>query len=369
MQSTSAARIVADTPGRLRIALPLLRRDPGSTASIEAHIGAHPAVTEVVASPLTGWVLVSFSASMHSAALLAELGTEPAAAATGGDTVRGPCMRAAAPPPQAVQPYPPCHLRGIGEALSFDAGSIGLGLPVILLGVSAALPLLSGALAEACAIGAVLVMNAAIRFETERRAEASITALSELVDDTVPGDVMPLAPGRRIVADMRLLEARGLKVDESTLTGESFPGGKDTAALPGQVPLAERHNMVYRGTAVASGTGLGLVVGTGSRTEAGAVELLNSLTVRPRKPLQVQLDQLGNQLVRTSALLCMGGAGVGLLRGQQGASLLRSALALGIAAVPEGLPAVATTSLARGLRRMRAHGVLLRHCLRSRRSA
>lgn len=250
-------------------------------------------------------------------------------------------------------------------------------LPVLLLGVSALLSTLTGGLSEAAAIVAVLALNGGIGFATERRAESTIASLSELVDDIVPvlrngevrqveashivpGDILVLAPGIRIAADTRVLEAHGLSIDESALTGESMPVRKDPASLPRPAPLAERTNMAYCGTAVSMGSGLALVVGTAGNTEIGAIQSLMASTQHPRTPIQRQLDQLGNQLVKLSTLTCIGVFGLGLLRGYHWLHMLKASISLAIAAVPEGLPTVATTSLARGIRLMRDRNVLIR---------
>lgn len=251
-------------------------------------------------------------------------------------------------------------------------------LPIILLGVSAGISILTGGLAEAAAIGAVLMLNGAIGFSTERQAEATVASLSELVDDivmvlrggaaqrieasqVVPGDILLLAPGVRVAADARLVETNSLLIDESALTGESIPVSKHCAMLSGQPALADRTNMAYRGTAVASGTGSGLVVGTGALTEAGAIQHLTQSTRRPKTATQHQLDQLGGQLIKGSGAMCVAIFGIGLLRGYDRLAMFKTAVSLAIAAVPEGLPTVATTSLARGLRRMREKNVLIRH--------
>lgn len=250
-------------------------------------------------------------------------------------------------------------------------------LPVLLLGVSALLSTLTGGLSEAAAIVGVLALNGGIGFATERRAESAIASLSELVDDIVPvlrngevrqveashivpGDILVLAPGTRIAADARLLETHGLSIDESTLTGESMPVLKNPASLPRPAPLAERTNMAYCGTAVSMGNGLALVVGTAGNTEIGAIQSLMANTQHPRTPIQRQLDQLGNQLVKLSTLTCIGVFGLGLLRGYHWLHMLKASISLAIAAVPEGLPTVATTSLARGIRLMRDRNVLIR---------
>jgi Ca2+-transporting ATPase len=416
MDTYASGNLIASAPGRLRIGIEGLYRNPVLKERLETQLSRHEAVSEVVANPLTGRLLVLFDPAASSESLLQELGIDmapppaapPAAAAATRATAAAPAADA-----HRREPYPPWHLREADEALAFHASSSSKGLsrieaeerllhgenrialpkgrssteillaqfrgaPIALLGASAAVSLLTGAIAEAVAIGAVLAMNAAIGYSTERQAEATISSLSELVDEQalvlrdgtpaavdvahlVEGDVLLLGPGARIGADVRLLAARRLKVDESALTGESLPVDKEAGALGHPVPLAERRNMAYRGTVVVGGTGLGLVVGTGQRTEAGGIDLLTRSTERRRTPLELQLDRLGNQLLAVSIVMCLGVVAAGLLRGQQRGALLRAAIALAVAAVPEGLPATATTSLAKGLRRMRDRQVLMRH--------
>jgi Ca2+-transporting ATPase len=139
-----------------------------------------------------------------------------------------------------------------------------------------------------------------------------------------------------------------------------MPVAKSSMALARPVPLADRVNMAYCGTAVSMGTGLALVVGTGTNTEIGAIQDLMVRTEHPKTPIQKQLDQLGNQLVKASSAICVGVFAIGLLRGYGLVRMLKVSISLAIAAVPEGLPAVATTSLARGIRLMREREVLIR---------
>jgi Ca2+-transporting ATPase len=430
MDDLADARIVARLPGRLRIELPALYRCTPVKARLESRCAGHAAVLEALANPLTGRLLLRFQPTLAPESLLEELGIHlapapPAAPAglplgegtrpangAGDHAGRAAAGPSATPKPASTPAYPPWHLRAAEEALAFHASEAGQGLsdaeaerrlrhgrnivalpkgrasmdillsqfksvPVKLLGLSALVSLITGALAEAAALVAVLAMNARIGWSTERAAESTITSLSDLVDENavvlrdgasrqisavqvVPGDLVVLRQGARIAADLRLLEAKGLKVDESALTGESLPVDKRSGTLDHAVPLAERRNMAYRGTTVVAGSGMGLVVATGARTEVGSIERLTRSTARPLTPLQVQLDQLGNRLVAVSTAMCVGVAALGLLRGLPRTQLLRSALALAIAAVPEGLPTVATVALARGIQRMREQHVLVR---------
>ncbi len=178
----------------------------------------------------------------------------------------------------------------------------------------------------------------------------------------VPGDIMVLVPGTRVAADGRVLESRSLMVDESALTGESLPVTKRVETLDKpEVPLGDRFNMVYKGTAITGGSGLAVVVGTGRYTEIGVIQALVGETRPPETPMQRQLDVLGNQMVLLSGGICGIMFLIGLARGYGWLQMLKTSISLAVAAVPEGLPTVATTTLALGIRNMRRHHVLVRH--------
>jgi Ca2+-transporting ATPase len=252
-------------------------------------------------------------------------------------------------------------------------------LPVVLLGASAVLSAATGGLADAVVILGVVFINAGTGYVTEAQAERTINALGHIgqqhasvirdgrlvkveVEALVPGDILVLVPGTRVAADGRVLESRSLMVDESALTGESLPAIKRVDALDEpEVPLGDRFNMVYKGTAVTGGSGLAVVVGTGRNTEIGAIQLLVGETRPPETPMQKQLDTLGNQMVLLSAGICGIVFLIGLARGYGWLQMLKTSVSLAVAAVPEGLPTVATTTLALGIRNMRRHHVLVRH--------
>jgi Ca2+-transporting ATPase len=252
-------------------------------------------------------------------------------------------------------------------------------LPVALLGVSAGVSALTGGLLDAVVIGAVVVTNAAIGLATESQIERSIRSLSEIAptkarvirdghpieitaEKVVPGDLLVLARGTRIVADARVLEATRLDVDESALTGESVPVSKHSSPLElDDAPLADRTNMVYRGTVVTGGSGRALVVATGPRTELGRIHDLVSHARPPETPSQRELRVLGNQLVWAGAAVCGGMFGIGMLRGYGLTQMLRSSISLAVAALPEGLPTVAMTVLSLGVRDLRKKDALVRH--------
>jgi P-type Ca2+ transporter type 2C len=253
-----------------------------------------------------------------------------------------------------------------------------LSTPVLMLGASAVLSAATGGIGDAAAILAVITINAAIGYITESGAERSIASLSRSpspcanvlrdgrtqqipTESVVRGDILVLSSGVFVSADARLVQAEELTVDESSLTGESVPVLKHHGILSdSDAPLGERLDMVYRGTLVTGGSGMGLVVATGASTEIGRIQALTSGIEQNQTPMQKQLDQLGGQLAIGASLACVATLGVGLLRGQALVPMFRTAVSLAVAAVPEGLPTVAITTLALGLSRMRSQQVFVR---------
>jgi Ca2+-transporting ATPase len=253
-------------------------------------------------------------------------------------------------------------------------------LPVGLLGIAAGLSVLTGGVADALVIMGVVAINATIGYVTETQSEKTIQSLQGSVrphaavirdgravevasEALVPGDLLALKPGSYVAADARLIEADRLQVDESALTGESLPVLKTTGIIVSaqEVPLADRTNMVFMGTLVTGGGGLAVVVATGRFTEMGQIQLLVGEARPPDTPMEKQLDQLGNQLVLICSAVCGLVFVLGLLRGYGLIQMLQNSLSLAVAAVPEGLPAVATTTLALGISQMRRRRVLIRH--------
>lgn len=268
------------------------------------------------------------------------------------------------------------------ESVPRSGWSILLGqlrsLPVLMLAGSAAISLLTGGIGDAVVILAVIGINAAIGYVTESRAEMTIHSLKRLVhpaahviregiprtiraEEVVPGDLIVLRPGTYVVADSRIVEAQHLTIDESALTGESLPVVKRPDLLAGaEVPLADRFNMAHTGTLVTGGQGLAVTVATAAATELGRIQSLVEEAESPQTPMERELERLGNRLVWASLGICGVVFGVGLLRGQGFLQMLKGAVTLGVAAIPEGLPTVATTTLALGIGRMKRRGVLIR---------
>ncbi|MCU0621930.1 MAG: HAD-IC family P-type ATPase, partial [Gemmatimonadales bacterium] len=249
---------------------------------------------------------------------------------------------------------------------------------VALLLAAALVANLLGDMADAVAILVILVLNAVLGFVQEYRAERAVERLRALgapqarirrdgqtaavpVDNLVPGDVVLLEAGAVVPADLRLVEAPLLRLDESPLTGESEPVLKQVAPLPGaDLMVADRLNMAYRGTRATYGRGTGVVVATGRGTELGRIAQLLASAERPATPLQRRLDALGQRLATVGAGLCLVVLLAGLSRGESLTTMLLTALSLAVAAIPEALPAVVTMALALGARRMAHRKALVR---------
>ncbi|OBS53628.1 haloacid dehalogenase [Methylosinus sp. 3S-1] len=251
-------------------------------------------------------------------------------------------------------------------------------LPVGLLIGSAALSVMTGGVIDAAVIAAVVLLNAGVATATERRAERTIRSLSDyaprptpvmrsgaraLLDpaEIVRGDILLLERGMLIPADARLISCADFSVNEAALTGEAAPARKAAGrTLPAATVLPERCNMLYRGTAVTGGCAAALVTATGGATEIGRIQRLLGALRPPATPMQRQLYDVERELIVVSALVCGVVFGIGVYRGRGLILMLRNAISLVVAAIPEGLPAVATTTLALGVENMRRHDVLAR---------
>ncbi len=259
-------------------------------------------------------------------------------------------------------------------------------IPVALLTLAAVLSIATGSKVDALVIMIVVVINAVLGYITESKSERIILSLKNLVNPSawvirdgrareinsqaiVVGDILIFKPGSYVPADARLIErdrsspysTERLTVDESPLTGESIPVVKTCQTLTAKdIPLAERTNMVYRGTFVTSGQGLGVVVAVGKSTEMGRIQALVGQTTVPQTPLEKQLDRAGGQLVLLSSAVCLLVLGLGIVRGYGFLEMSQTSIALAVAAVPEGLPTVATITLALGILKMRQKRVLVR---------
>jgi P-type Ca2+ transporter type 2C len=249
---------------------------------------------------------------------------------------------------------------------------------VILLIVASVISAILGDYVEAAAILAIVILNATLGVVQDRRAEQALAALKKLsapdanvirsgsrkvVASTkvVPGDVVLLEAGNYVPADVRLLEAINLRVEEAALTGESVPVQKDaTMRLQADIPIGDRKNTAFMGTLINYGRGKGVVVSTGMHTQIGLIaEMLQSVE-EEETPLQRRLDQLGKALGIGALVICGLVFLVGMLRGHEILDMFMIAVSLAIAAVPEGLPAVVTISLALGMQEMIRRHALIR---------
>lgn len=248
---------------------------------------------------------------------------------------------------------------------------------VWLLAAAAAISLIMGDIAEGGAIIIVLLLNGTIGFVTELRAARSMEALFRIAEvrtrvrrdgrvqmidarDVVPGDVVVLEGGDVVTADLRLSEASSLQADESILTGEAAPVAKSAEPVAEDTILAERTSMVFKGTAITRGAGEAIVTATGMATELGRISQLTEAAQGVTSPLEVRLERLGHTLIWLTLVLAAGTALTGILRGQDLAIMIQTAVALAVAAIPEGLPVVATLALARGMWRMARRNALIR---------
>jgi Ca2+-transporting ATPase len=249
-------------------------------------------------------------------------------------------------------------------------------LLTLLLGVAALLSFIFGEWVEGLSILAVIIINGSIGFFTELKAVRSMEALYRLssvsvkvrregetqeisASELVPGDMVMVEGGDIVTADLRLIEASKLQADESALTGESVPVSKKVEELEGDVPLAERKNMLFKGTAVTRGSGEGVVTATGMRTELGHISSLVEEAGEERTPLEKRLDQLGHKLIWVTLGIADIVAVTGIISGKEIFLMIETGIALAVATIPEGLPIVATIALARGMLRMARRNALV----------
>lgn len=249
---------------------------------------------------------------------------------------------------------------------------------VLLLVAAVGVAVLSRDWPDAAAIGAVVVLNAAIGFVTELRARRAMESLLGLevsrarvvrdglprdIDarELVPGDVIELDDGLKVPADVRLLHSADLRTNEAPLTGESLPVEKSAdAVLPEDTPLPERANLAYKATTVVAGHGRAVVVGTGMSTEVGRIGEMAGRVEERATPLELRLEAIGRRLVVIALGVAAVVAGLAALQGEELRTVVQTAIALAVAAVPEGLPVVATITMAVGVHRMARRQALIR---------
>ncbi len=224
----------------------------------------------------------------------------------------------------------------------------------------------------------ILLLNAFIGAYQERKAEASLEALKNLAApvtkvlrggevkeiparDLVPGDIVILETGAIVPADIRLIEAVNLKVQEAALTGESVPVDKQTGTLAVEdVALGDRTNMAFSSSLITYGRGRGVVTSTGMQTEVGKIAYMLQQTVETETPMSQRLEQLGRILGTAALVICAVIFLVGVLYGNSVLSMFMTAVSLAVAAIPEGLPAVSTIVLAIGVQRLVKRNAIIR---------
>lgn len=233
--------------------------------------------------------------------------------------------------------------------------------------------LISGLLGEytdAITIIAIVIINGILGFVQEYRAEKSLGALKELTaplahvirngelgqvpaKEVVPGDLVYFEGGDRIPADLRIIASHGLQIEESALTGESVPASKEEGIIKQQdITLGDQKNMAFMGTLVTRGTGQGIVIGTGMRTEMGKIADLIQSTDTLQTPLQQRLEQLGKVLIAVALALTALVVVAGIMHDHNPYQMFLAGVSLAVAAIPEGLPAIVTIALALGVQRM-----------------
>jgi len=249
---------------------------------------------------------------------------------------------------------------------------------VYILLAAVVIKIMLGAWVDASVIFGVVLLNSIIGFVQEGKALNALAALSRALTTTatvlragdkqqidaaelVPGDVVLLASGDKVPADLRLLQVRNLQVDESALTGESLPVEKDSGDLVRDIVLAERTNMAYSSTLVTYGTGVGVVTETGDATEIGRIsELIASAEVLAT-PLTRKIARFSHILLYAILVLAGLTFAIGLWHGGSAVDMFMAAVAMAVAMIPEGLPAVLTITLAIGVARMAKRHAIIRH--------
>lgn len=249
---------------------------------------------------------------------------------------------------------------------------------IIVLMIAAIVSGVIGELSDTIAILVIVILNAVIGFIQEYRAEKAIEELKKMAAQVatvirdgkpidiqaaklVPGDIVILETGKIVPADIRLIEGSQIKIDESVLTGESVPVEKNTMVIHDKkLQIGDRKNMVYKGTIVTYGRGVGVVIATGLKTELGRIAKMLQKEEDTKTPLQKRLLDFGKKLSIAVLIICAVIFAIGVFRGESPLLMLLTAVSLAVAAIPEALPAVITISLAIGAKKMVKQNSLIR---------
>ena len=249
---------------------------------------------------------------------------------------------------------------------------------IVVLLVATGLSLLMGEFTDGLTIFAIVILNGLMGFIQEYRAEKSLEELKKLASprarvlrdgrieevnslEVVPGDLLILEAGDKVAADARIISCKGLQADESLLTGESVPVIKTAGNLYTRgMGLADQKNMLFMGTTVTTGKGRAVVVSTGMNTEMGKIAHLLEEESNKLTPLQKRLKDLGKKLVILSLLITVAIVFMGVLKGQSLYNMFMAGVSLAVAAIPEGLPAIVTLTLAIGVQKMIKNNAIVR---------
>ncbi len=250
--------------------------------------------------------------------------------------------------------------------------------PLIIILLSAIiLTLIIGEYTDSVLIAIIVIVNALLGFAQEYKAEKSIEALKKLTSlkatvvrdgkkerilakELVPGDIIRLEEGEKIPADARLIEVISLETHESALTGESTSVVKEINEIKENKSVAEQYNMIFSGTVITKGRGKAIVVRTGMKTEIGKIAEMMQSEKKEQTPLQITLAKFGKILGIAILVVCIIVFLTGILRGNNFVEMFEAAIALAVAAIPEGLPAVVTITLALGVTRLVRKNALVR---------
>ncbi len=377
---------------RLRLEVPALFDDEDLARLIERSAASRPGVVRATASARSARVLLELAPDAPVLDELEHLAhTEKTRSSPGGAWHAAPpsavCDQLATSPRDGLRTdEAKRRLRSFGanviaedapvSRLALLAGQLA-NVPTAMLLGSTLTSLLLGDVIEAGAIVIVLGLNATIGYRVERTSQSLLESWratelgsADVIRDgsivavpaaqLVPGDVLVIRAGMVITADARIVEAQRLSADESSLTGESEPVKKSAAAVTAAAALAERSSMLFRGTTIATGHGRAIVVATGADTEVAYVQRLTAGARAPRGRLHDRLNALASRLA-WAGLAASGAAAVaGLAHMRHPIEVMRDTVALGVAAIPEGLPVTSTTALVRAMARLRARGVIVR---------